>query len=347
MATPVTAGDSSTTWSEEHVGPEKPDAGSRPGLRDVPWRWTDLLIGFAPGLALWAVSFFIDPRSSIAAAARKGLLPLLLITQLWMLAFPLWVVRRRRPEVLRLPTARAIGREVPWALLVFLAAMGGMMLIPWAIVRLTGSGTRPPGPWDATSTTFSQAEWVVFGAMGVLLTPIAEELFYRGMFYNTLRKRLHPILAATIQAAVFGMAHQSGLANAAAIATCGLLLAFLYEWRKTLLGPILVHATTNAVGLTFLALAVAAESNAPRMGVMGDASPAGVVLTEVVPGSPAQVAGLRTGDVITSVDGNAVRDITSVAGLVRRHKVGDSASVEFVRDGAARRVEVVLQRLKR
>ncbi len=289
---------------------------------------------------------FIDRKSPVAVAIRAGYLPLLLLSQVWMLAYPLWIAWRRRPDVVRLPSTRAIRREALRALLIFPVAFGVMPAMVWLVTRLSGSTTMPAGPWDAASTTFSQLEWIAFLVIGITVAPMAEELFYRGMFYNTLRKWFHPILAATIQAVVFGFAHRSGLAVSLAIGTCALVLVLLYEWRRTLLTPILVHASVNTVGLSLLALAVAAEANAPRMGLTGDASPSGCVATRVLPGSPAETAGLRTGDVITAVDGTAVRDIASVAGLVRRHQVGESVVLDYVRDGTARRVEVMLQRLK-
>ena len=107
--------------------------------------------------------------------------------------------------------------------------------------------------------------------MAVTLAPVAEEMFYRGLFYNALRQRLHPILAATVQAVVFGYDHPFGLANSAGIGMAALLLALFYEWRKTLLTPILVHATMNAVGWCFLASSLAADAAAPRIGVIGEA----------------------------------------------------------------------------
>jgi S1-C subfamily serine protease len=42
------------------------------------------------------------------------------------------------------------------------------------------------------------------------------------------------------------------------------------------------------------------------LGILTNATPQGIVVTEVVPGSPADVAGFRAGDVITSVNGAAI-----------------------------------------
>lgn len=50
----------------------------------------------------------------------------------------------------------------------------------------------------------------------------------------------------------------------------------------------------------------------------------GVVITEVVPGSAADSAGLSVGDVILQVDGQRVTNVDQVHRLVERHKSGDT-----------------------
>lgn len=47
----------------------------------------------------------------------------------------------------------------------------------------------------------------------------------------------------------------------------------------------------------------------------------------VSPNGPAYKSGLREGDLITSIDGNAVNDVEHAAALLRRHKVGDKVRI--------------------
>jgi S1-C subfamily serine protease len=126
-----------------------------------------------------------------------------------------------------------------------------------------------------------------------------------------------------------------------------LALALVYEWRKTLLTPILLHAAVNAVGIVFLAWSLAADAAAPRIGVLGEARQGGCLVTVVVPGSAADAAGIQVGDVITVVYGEPVADIPGIARVIRKHQVGDAVSVEFLRGGTAHRADVVLVRLRR
>jgi putative serine protease PepD len=62
----------------------------------------------------------------------------------------------------------------------------------------------------------------------------------------------------------------------------------------------------------------------------------GAAVMRVADGSPADRAGLRAGDVIVALDGQAVANMAALVVALRRHKVGDTVSVAYVRDGARR-----------
>ncbi len=60
----------------------------------------------------------------------------------------------------------------------------------------------------------------------------------------------------------------------------------------------------------------------------------GVLVAKVVPDSPAVKAGIRVGDIITSIDGNRVESPGDVTRAVRDKKKGDSVRIGYSRDGA-------------
>lgn len=80
----------------------------------------------------------------------------------------------------------------------------------------------------------------------------------------------------------------------------------------------------------------------------------GVLVTSVVPGGPAEQAGLRGGqgqneriprggDVIAAIDGQAVTDLGEIADQLSVHKPGDSVALTVIRDGQEQTVTVILQ----
>ncbi|PSN20489.1 serine protease [filamentous cyanobacterium CCP5] len=66
----------------------------------------------------------------------------------------------------------------------------------------------------------------------------------------------------------------------------------------------------------------------------------GVLIVRVVPNSPAAAAGLRAGDVIQSVGGEAIEDSQAVQSAVETSKVGQNLAVEVLRNGQTRTVNV-------
>jgi len=64
----------------------------------------------------------------------------------------------------------------------------------------------------------------------------------------------------------------------------------------------------------------------------------GAVLVNIVPGSPADKAGLRAGDVVVTVNDKAVRDATDLRNTVGLMRVGDDLRLDVLRDGKRLRV---------
>ncbi|GAA4748555.1 hypothetical protein GCM10023350_36860 [Nocardioides endophyticus] len=70
--------------------------------------------------------------------------------------------------------------------------------------------------------------------------------------------------------------------------------------------------------------------------------PTGLAVTAVVPGGPAEDAGLRVGDVITEIDGQAADDTEQLVLVSLRHEAGDTVPVSYTRDGESRTAELTL-----
>lgn len=77
-----------------------------------------------------------------------------------------------------------------------------------------------------------------------------------------------------------------------------------------------------------------------------DANHAGGLLVDVSRGGAADKAGLRSGDVITAVDGVPAVDGTSVSALVRMHPGGSTVKIEYTRGGEPHETEATLGTLE-
>ena len=78
------------------------------------------------------------------------------------------------------------------------------------------------------------------------------------------------------------------------------------------------------------------------LGVTAADTPQGALLHSVDPGSAADAAGLRAGDLITSFGDRTVGGGVGLASAVRAHDPGERVQVTYTRDEAERTVEVVL-----
>lgn len=90
----------------------------------------------------------------------------------------------------------------------------------------------------------------------VILTPILEELFFRGFLQSALRRYLGRTPAIFITAICFGLAHfttRQGFANVPIIGgtfVLGCFLGYLFERERALIAPVTLHVVFNAIGVT-------------------------------------------------------------------------------------------------
>ncbi len=74
----------------------------------------------------------------------------------------------------------------------------------------------------------------------------------------------------------------------------------------------------------------------------GDATQLAAKIVKVNSGSPADKAGLKSGDIVTAIDGNPVTSSDSLVGYVRAKTVGEKIKLTIVRDGKQKNVTVTL-----
>jgi len=83
--------------------------------------------------------------------------------------------------------------------------------------------------------------------------------------------------------------------------------------------------------------------NRTFLGVRGEDGEGGAKLLAVTPNSPAAKAGLKEGDVVTSIDGKPIETYASLTETLREKKAGDVLAIEASRGGWTNQVEVTLR----
>jgi putative serine protease PepD len=68
----------------------------------------------------------------------------------------------------------------------------------------------------------------------------------------------------------------------------------------------------------------------------------GAEVVGVPAGTPAAAAGLKTGDVVTSVDGKQITDGISLIVAIRSHQPGETVTLDVQRKGEGKSVKVTL-----
>jgi len=93
--------------------------------------------------------------------------------------------------------------------------------------------------------------------------------------------------------------------------------------------------------VTHAFLGIQAEPIAPAA-TAESAEAAGLLVTAVVPGSPASSAGLASGDIITSIDGKPAVSTDQLVALTLSRRAGDRVEIGYRRGGASATVTVTL-----
>jgi membrane-associated protease RseP (regulator of RpoE activity) len=98
--------------------------------------------------------------------------------------------------------------------------------------------------------------------------------------------------------------------------------------------------------LPILLIAASALADLPRRAAAGlavEADEGTVIVREAFPNSAAAAAGLQRGDVILSLDGEAVATTLDVTSRFGRRKAGDAVKVEYVRANEKRVATVIMK----
>jgi membrane protease YdiL (CAAX protease family) len=168
-----------------------------------------------------------------------GLGALLAETVFLSTLIPLW----RRGAVGR----RDLGlRLVPGARATVLAVVA---LIAYGWISALWSRALHPAPISSNFAGISHhstAVIVLTGFAACVAAPVAEEVFFRGFLYRSLRNRFSIVPACLLVAVMFGLVHtQYPLAGKLAVASFSVITCLLYERMGSLLPGIAIHSVVD------------------------------------------------------------------------------------------------------
>lgn len=162
-------------------------------------------------------------------------------------AVPALGIRAARPER-ELPLGALLGGSL-WFALNYL--VGPVVVLAWRAV----TGRLPSSPDQLPGVEFAPLEIVLGAVLLVVITPIAEELFYRGLLFGSMWPRIGTGWAAVISAALFGASHLAGGAVLVPILfVFGLVQAMVFRWRGSLVAPMVAHGAFNLIALVMIVL---------------------------------------------------------------------------------------------
>ena len=162
---------------------------------------------------------------------------------------------------LRMPKPSQIALGIGLGLVLFGVVTGGEIglnqalphLLPKSAVDFLTALTNALTAGGIFDNIASMPLKIFFALAGAVAAPIGEEVFFRGLLYNSLKKRLNVPAAIVLSGLIFALVHFGPLAILL-IFPMGMILAYVYEKTKSLWVTICIHATHN--GLTFLAAMV-------------------------------------------------------------------------------------------
>jgi serine protease Do len=98
----------------------------------------------------------------------------------------------------------------------------------------------------------------------------------------------------------------------------------------------------GAVSRGFLGVKIQSVSNDIAAG-LGLKAATGALVDEAQPGMPAATAGLKSGDVIASLNGNPIKDAADLTRRAGALKPGDKVEISYLRDGKDQTASITLQ----
>ena len=230
-----------------------------PATTRLTWAAAGWAAGFVASLAasVLVVAALLGPES---LETEDNLMSRIGIGGLVMLQVPLWLGLLGTPLLARrygLCWRSQLGwamrlLDVPVGLAVGLVTqLAAVPLLYWPIFRIFGDLDVEEPARELSALAVGPSDVALLVVMTVVMAPISEEVFFRGLLQGALRDRLGPVWAVAIASVAFGITHFQ-LVQFPALVLVGVVNALLVL-RTGRLGPALwSHAGFNAITVAVL-----------------------------------------------------------------------------------------------
>lgn len=266
-----------TTWDTRAVGPAvagatgPPPPPPRPATAGAPrivpsWGLSDVAISFLIWIATSVVGSVIVVAASgttVEELENPGIgltLALMVITWLGFLIWPLIVMVVKgsgRPDRDFGLTVKPI--DVAWALAGF-AAFWAFSAVAGVVFTIFADGEPPTNTDMVESATTSTGALLALLVGAGLITPVVEELWFRGFFLRAVGKRLGAPAGIVLSSIPFGLLHLQGSGRGdlwiiALLTVYGAILATITVRTEGRLGAaIMCHALNNSLAVLLVGL---------------------------------------------------------------------------------------------
>jgi membrane protease YdiL (CAAX protease family) len=241
---------------------------SAPGVQDAAaprprssWTWWEAMVVY---VGCWFVAslatlplFLVIPRKGVADVVASAAIAIVNVALLL-----LWLSRRHPGW------ARAIGfptdplPEIAWGIGFGVLLYPAIAIVVGIVVDLlfravTGHAVTTPRQVPSHLPAFGVVATILYA---VVIAPIHEELFFRGILFRSIRDRHGFAIGAVASGVLFGAVHYipAPVADSLMLMTVmvftGIGLAGLYERRGNIVANMVAHATFNTIGLLFIYL---------------------------------------------------------------------------------------------
>ena len=220
---------------------------SRPEVGPV-WRVSDLVWGMVALLAL-QLTLRVTPGWGQDDPSAPWVIISATLAFYGLIVGIVWLIARRRGAA---PHDLGLARFKVVRSLAMVLVLLAILLITRehyiSIARMLGF--TPPSVDQQLIRLFGEGPWglVLATAVTVVVAPVVEETFFRGLVYAVLRERMRASYAICLSSLIFAIYHFS-LWLVVPILLLGIALAWLTEWQRSIWPAVICHALNNLLAV--------------------------------------------------------------------------------------------------